>query len=262
MKKKIKWTLNILSLVAVVLVGGALWVYFGLLDSNAHNYATIGDIPAPTGYERIEGNDPAYTDYLRSLPLKEKGTPVNYYNGEKANYQELSYAVVNMPLISNDEQCADVCMRLRSEYLFKTGQYSKIHFTDVNGKTMRYQGGSSRKSLERYLRNVYARSSTYSMDRELEVRPFGDVQPGDVFVYPAHGNKEVGHAIMVADVARNPRNGKCAILLVEGNMPARDIHVLNNMINPITAPWVIIDKKDKDVMLALFHYKAGQLRHF
>jgi len=262
MKKAVKRTLNILSVLATILVAGGLWFYFSFLESNSKSYATIGDIPTPWGYERIDGHDPAYTQFLRSLPLKEKGTPVYNYTGEESDHQILSFAVVDMPLLSNAEQCADVCMRLRSEYLFSTGQYDKIHFQNVNGKTMQYRGGSSHKSLERYLRNVYAQSSTFSLDRELESRPFGEVQPGDVFVYPANEHKKVGHAIMVADVARNPLNGKRAMLLVEGNLPARDIHVLNSYINPFRSPWVIIDEDDKDVMLAVFHYKEGQLRHF
>lgn len=88
-----------------------------------------------SGYECITGSDPAFANYLRSLPLKPKGSPVMYYTGGKARLQSLAYAVADMPLLSNDEQCADCCMRLRGEYLYQTGQYGRIRFTDVNGNS-------------------------------------------------------------------------------------------------------------------------------
>ena len=69
-----------------------------------------------------------------------------------ASIQSLNYAVVDIPLISNAEQCADVCIRLRAEYLYKTGQYNSIRFKDVNGNTMKYSGGTSRKAFNNYLR--------------------------------------------------------------------------------------------------------------
>ena len=63
--------------------------------------------------------------------------------------------MVDLPLLSNAEQCADVCMRLRAEYLYNTGQYGSIRFQDVNGHTLRYQGrpldrtkGSHRRTVE------------------------------------------------------------------------------------------------------------------
>ena len=56
--------------------------------------------------------------------------------------------VIDLPILSNAEQCADMTMRIRSEYLFSQGRYSEIRFTDVNGKRLQYQGGGSRKALE------------------------------------------------------------------------------------------------------------------
>ena len=37
-----------------------LWLLYGSKTSNPHNYATVGDIPVPWGYERIAGDDAAY----------------------------------------------------------------------------------------------------------------------------------------------------------------------------------------------------------
>lgn len=255
-----------LYVLLLAVMGGCagLWLLYGSKTSNPHNYATVGDIPVPWGYERIAGDDAAYSSYLRSLPLKGKGSKVQLFTGGESRFQSLSYAVVSLPLLSNEEQCADVCMRLRAEYLFNTGQYGKISFKNVNGKTMSYDGGSSRKAFECYMRRVYGVASTYSLSRELEQRQLKDIQPGDVFVYAAAdrpGNHKYGHAVMVVDVAQN-NHGKKAFLLAEGNTPARDIHVMRNFENPFRSPWFMLDEDADNLLLAVFHYKANELKHF
>jgi hypothetical protein len=79
MKKILKWTI-VGTFLAVITVGGfCLWILFGSKTSNPNNYKTIGEIPEPWGYERINGDDVAYTNYLRSLPLKERGAKVQLY---------------------------------------------------------------------------------------------------------------------------------------------------------------------------------------
>lgn len=261
MKKILKRTI-VGALLAVIAVGGfGLWILFGSKTSNPHNYKTIGEIPEPWGYERISGDDDGYAKFLRSLPLKVRGSKVQLYTGGDSRLQPLCYAVVDLPLLSNAEQCADVCMRLRAEYLYNTGQYRRIRFQNVNGKTMHYGGGASRKAFERYLRNVYGVASTFSLSRELEQRRLKDMQPGDVFVYPARNGKRYGHAVMVVDVAVS-KSGKKAFLLAEGNTPARDIHVMRNFMNPLRSPWFMLDEDADNLILSVFHYKATELRHF
>ena len=262
--KIVKWVVLFVLLLFVAGTCAGIWILYGSKTSNPHNYATVGDIPTPWGYERIDGDDAAYSQYLRSLPLKKRGTTVQLFTGGEARFQSLSYAVVDLPLLSNAEQCADVCMRLRAEYLFNTGQYNKIRFKNVNGKTMHYGGGSSRKAFERYLRNVYGVAGTFSLSRELERRQLKDLKPGDVFVYAAAdrpGNHKYGHAVMVVDVAQD-KHGRKAFLLAEGNTPARDIHVMRNLKNPFRSPWFMLDEDADDLLLAVFHYKASELRHF
>lgn len=140
------------------------------------------------------------------------------YTGDTANYQFLGYAVVDMPLLSNSEQCADACMRLRTEYLFHNGRYGEIRFNDVKGKAFKYTGGSSRKEFEKYLKRVYGVANIFSLNRELQP-PAGEVQPGDLFVYAAadRPGNQYGHAVMVVDVAWHPCSGRKVLLLAEGN---------------------------------------------
>ena len=262
--KIVKRVFIVLFSLALLLGCYGAWILFGSAVSNPFNYKTIADIPTPWGYERILGDDAAYSDYLRSLPLKGRGADVMLYTGGKSRFQSLNYAVVDMPILSNAEQCADVCMRLRAEYLFNSGQYGMIHFKDVNGNTMRYGGDSSRKAFNSYLRKVYGVASTYSLSREMKQRALEDMQPGDVFVYAAidrPGGMKYGHAVMVVDVAIN-KNGKKAFLLAEGNTPAREIHVLRNFENPIQSPWFMLDSDADLLLLSPFIYKSSELRHF
>ena len=79
--------------------------------------------------------------------------------------------------MSNAEQCADACMRLKAEYLYQTGQYNKIKFQDVNGKSLRYSGGASREAFYRYLRRLYGVASTFSLCREMQPRALADIHP-------------------------------------------------------------------------------------
>ncbi len=265
MKKIIKWVLLLLVIVVVSVAGYAAWILLGSKTSNPQSYHTVGEIPTPLGYERIIGDDAAYSQFLRTLPLKRRGEKVMLYTGGTARFQSLCYAVVDLPLLSNAEQCADVCMRLRAEYLFQIGQYGKIRFKDVNGRTLRYGGGPSRKAFNRYLRNLYGVASTFSLSREMRQRKLKDMQPGDVFVYAAAdrpGNHKYGHAVMVVDVAVNSLTGSKAFLLAEGNTPARNIHVMRNFKNPFSSPWFMIDDDADDMILSVFYYKASELKRF
>ena len=94
-----------LILVTVFALGYGAWILLGSKTSNPNNYKTIGDIPTPWGYERYDGTDSQYCSYLRSLPLKSRGSEVMLYTGGRARFQSLNYAVVDIPLLSNAEQC-------------------------------------------------------------------------------------------------------------------------------------------------------------
>lgn len=254
MKKKI-----FLVIVVVVIVFGG-WLLYSSKTSNPWNAETIGDIPAPMGYTRVEAENSSYAQYLRSLPLKRRGTKVMLYTGGEANYQFLSTGVIDQDLLSNSEQCADATMRLRAEYLWSRGRYGDISFRNVNGKMMHYTGGGSRKAFERYMRDVYGLCSTFSLFTETTPRDIKDVQPGDVLVYPARAGHKYGHALIVVDVAKS-KSGKVAIMCAEGNTPARDKHIVRNL-NPLKNPWFFLDEDDETIWISCFHFNKNELRHY
>ena len=75
--KILKWTFIGMMLLGACAGGFAFWVLYGSKTSNPYNYATVGSIAAPWGYERISGDDAAYTNYLRSIPLMGRGSKCN-----------------------------------------------------------------------------------------------------------------------------------------------------------------------------------------
>lgn len=246
-------TIGNLLLLSMIIAGG-LWWYSQ--TSNPWNATSVGDISAPVGYSWVEGS---YAAFLRSLPLKPRGSKVQLYTGDHARYQWLSAAVIDLPLLSNAEQCADMTMRIRAEYLFREGRYSEISFRDVNGHWLQYRGGNSRKALESFLKKAYTVCSTFSVSRETEPRPISEVQPGDVLVYPARKWEGLGHALLVVDVAR--KGNKVAIMCAEGNTPAREAHIVRNL-NPISNPWFFFDGDETAYLVSVFYFKKNELRHY
>lgn len=255
--------IGILLIVISVLSYGA-WILLGSKTSNPDNYKTIGDIPTPWGYMRIKSDDAAYSEFLRSLPLKGRGADVMLYTGGRSRFQSLNYAVVDIPLLSNAEQCADVCMRIRAEYLFKKGLYDSIHFNAVSGQILRYDGGHDRKAFEQYLCNVYDVANTFSLSRELKQRALKDIQPGDIFIYSAEDRDGAayGHAVTVMDVAQNRKSCQKAFLLAQGFLPARSIHVMRNLENLSLSPWFILEDDAETLTLSGFSFEANELCYF
>ena len=141
--KKVLKVIGILFLLGIAVVG-IIWWYSR--TSNPWNAKCVGDISAPVGYTRVNGS---YAEFMRSLPLKKRGSKVQLHTGGDARFQWLSTGVIDLPMLSNSEQCADMTMRLKAEYLFSQGRYSEIKFRDVNGNTLRYHGGGSHKALEK-----------------------------------------------------------------------------------------------------------------
>lgn len=247
----------LIALAVIVTLG--LCLGLSMFISNPRNAKNVGSIPCPVGYERIAQND-SYASFIRGLPLKKRGSMVHLYTGEMARLQWLSAGVIDMPILSNDEQCADVTMRIRAEYLWKNGRYNEICFTSVGGKKQPYSGGSSRKAFEKYMRTVYGTCNTASVFRETKERALKDIQPGDVLVYPSRHKGYYGHAVLVADVARS-KSGKIAVLCIEGNTPAREAHVIRNL-NTFRNPWFVLNEKAGSYYISVFRFNKNELRYY
>lgn len=204
-------------------------------------------IPPPTGYERLASPESSFASWLRGLSVREPGTPVRLFDGRQKANQGAAFAVVDIDVGARDlQQCADAVIRLRAEYLLAAGCSDRIAFDFTSGDRARWSDwrrgrrpvvsgnhvswarqsdpDPSYASFRRYLNLVFTYAGSHSLAREL--RTVADpalVLPGDVFIQGGFP----GHAVLVADVAADPR-GNRVFLLLQSYMPAQDVHVLAN----------------------------------
>jgi hypothetical protein len=218
-------------------------------------------IPLPRGFARVWVREGSFGDWLRHLPLKKEGTPVYLYDGRKKRNQNAHIAVIDVDVGAGDlQQCADVIIRLRGEYLYAAQRFSAIHFRFTNGENASFTTWASGyrpeikgnkvtwvkkrapdqsyKTFREYLRTVFIYAGTSSLSRELAKRGnMYDTQIGDVFIEPGFP----GHAVLVVDMAEDTATRKRAFLLAQSYMPAQDIHILRNPTNAVLSPWYDLD---------------------
>jgi len=199
---------------------------------------SIGNIPAPEGYERINVEGGSFANWLRQINLK-KDSRVFLYNGKLKRNQSAQFAVLDIPIGEKDlQQCADAIMRLKAEYLYAQNKCNEISFSDNAGKHYTCRANVKRGEFESYLQLVFSYCGTYSLQKQLKaVRNFKAIQSGDVLISGGFP----GHAVIVADVAVN-KNGKKAYLLAQSYMPAQDIHLLKNPMHPDVSPWYFAEE--------------------
>lgn len=272
--RKIKGILKkaLLICLGAMMLGGfciAVYVYgpwwFTEIQEYDYTHGSIAQIELPKEYERMPDDGDGFADYLRSLPLAEKSIPVRTMKGEIVDsLLPYTYCIMKLPLLHDFEQCADVCIRLRADYLFRTRQFWRIHFEDTQYHTMRYYWGGFKKKYLYYLYHVFKFANTESLIHEMPQRPIKEMQPGDIFVYCAKDreDKEYGHAIMVADVAIHPSTGKKIFLLLQGSTPACNMHILKNLANPSFSPWFELEENDSILDFGVATYKRNELRYF
>ena len=245
-----------------------------ILEWRSELPSTIGSIPSPAGFIRYEGKDTRYASFVRNLPLLPADSILRYYDGSPNDSLAcFYYRRIALPLLKQTEQCADVCMRLRAEYLFATRQFFNIRFSDTRHHVLRYYYGNIHPALHRYLKGVFNVANTESMKASMPVRKLSDIQPGDVFIYDAKSrpSSQYGHAMMVADVAVHPATGRKAILLLEGSTPATNIHLVKNLAAPSHSPWFFLedstgtaesDGASKMLNFGVATYRTDELYYF
>lgn len=215
-------------------------------------------IATPPGYERIEVDPASFGAWIRALPLRPPGTRVFWYNGVPKPNQEVVVAVYDIDVGERDlQQCADIAIRFRAEYLYDRGLYDSISFNFTNGDTVSFrrwiegwrpqvdgnvvtwhreaEPDSSQQALAQYLHEVYMYAGSYSLSQQLPRREDAcHVRIGDIFVEGGFP----GHVVIVVDVAVDTVDSDRRIfLLAQGFTPAQDIHVLRNPGNDEIGPW-------------------------
>lgn len=240
----------------VLTVVALVWLYapWGVKPTYPCPNGHLGDVPPPKGFVRIEGSDNGFAAYLRKLPLSHADSVVRVYDGTRNDsLQPYSYRVIDLPLLGVTEQCADMCMRLRADYLFGVRQFFRIKFEDTQHHRLHYKYGYNRPALNQYLKDVYKVANTESMKASMPLRKLSDMQPGDVFVYDAksRSSSRYGHAMLVADVAVNKVTGQKAFLLIQGSTPASSLHVVRNVVQADVSPWFLLGEKVADEKISV-----------
>jgi Domain of unknown function (4846) len=224
---------------------------FSKLETNlptASESNTIGTrFAVPIGYVRVKEEENSFGAFLRNLPLKPVGSLVKYYNGSTKPNNNVYDAVVNLPIGNKDlHQCADAVMRLRADYLYAQKAYDKIHFNFTNGFKVEYnkwrlgnriavkgnktswvktaKPSDSYESYWKYMELIFNYAGTSSLSKELQSIPVSDVKIGDIFIKGGFP----GHAVIVVDMAVNPKNNQKIMLLAQSYMPAQEIQILLN----------------------------------
>ena len=227
--------------------------------------ATIIDrFAAPSGFVRTAIDSHSFAYWLRHLPLKPANTPVKLYTGQLKSNQKVHAAVADIETGNKDlQQCADACMRLRAEYLYSQKKYDDIHFNLTNGFRVNFakwaQGyrvkvtgnttvwekkkapSTSYSVFRDYLQFVFTYAGTLSLSKELPEVPLKNLQIGDIFIKGG----SPGHAVMVLDMAKNPKTGAVCFLIGQSYMPAQDFHVLKNLSNTDMSPWYELNNTDE-----------------
>ena len=235
----------------------------------------------PASFKRIDYPANSFQNYLRSFPLKKYGTPVKLFDGSLKNRQDVHCSVLDIDTGKKDlQQCADAVMCLRAEYLYKTGQYEKIHFNFSNGFRADYskwklgyrigirsnrvswiksvEAGNSRKTFREYLDIVFMYAGSASLERELIKVPISKVSPGDVLIQGG----SPGHALIVMDVAEDITTGRRIFILAQSYMPAQDIHIVINPENDDISPWYEADPSAKQIITPEWNFTIDDLMRF
>lgn len=215
--------------------------------------------PPPEGAERALTD--GFGSWLRTLPLRPADEPVRTYDGRVVPHHA---RVVDLPLVPGDlQQCADSLIRLRAEWLRKTGQAISFHATSgdalpwsrwqagerpyVSGNKVRWRAGTE-GGWEEYLAAVFTWAGTASLQR-LDTVPVVDPRGGDLFV--AGGSP--GHAVQILDLAT--RGGHTYALIGEGFMPAQSFHI---ELGPEEGWWPV----DEGLSLPYWSFEASALRRW
>lgn len=242
--------------------------------------AIISRIAAPANHSRVAAAD-SFAIWLRNLPLKAGNPAVMLYDGRLKGNQNAHHAVVDVDVgHHNLQQCADAIIRLRAEYLYGRQQLSDIAFTYTSGDSIPYlrwvdgerplvEGNRVRwarktasqenyQLFRRYLNNVFAYAGTISLKNESRRLKAGETaQPGDFFIQAG----SPGHAVLIVDMAVHEKDGDALFLLAQSYMPAQDIHILKNPLDPQLSPWYRVDS-GKDLITPEWRFSGKDLRRF
>ena len=212
---------------------------FTMPEPGGNQWRKISDAPTPAGFTRVETLSGSFAEYLRDFPLRPDQDTVFLYDGRPKWNQRVHCAILDIEIGKRDlQQCADVVMHMRAEYLWKRKEYDAISFDFVSGKKADYReyaaGDYSMRKFLKYLTYVYSYANTSSLRKQMRPVDSSEMQIGDVFV---QAGRPYGHAMIVVDMARNATTGENIFMLAQGFIPAQDGELVINPNDDALSPW-------------------------
>ncbi len=260
-------------LILLILLITAIWAarryYIAPPINKSVEAKYIGEISTPKGSIRTEELPNSFGDWLRKLPLKPDSSRIRLYNGKRKFYQLARYRVIDLDIgDKNLQQCADVAMRLRADYLLNQKRIDDIafNFTSgdrakysewikgkrpiINGNDVSWQNNgtvdSSYNNYLDYLNTVFMFAGSFSLSHELKrVGNIRQIKTGDCFIKGGFP----GHVIIVADVAIDNSSGDKYVIFAQGFTPAQDIHIIRNPNDKNLDPWYRVNEGDQLITL-------------
>jgi hypothetical protein len=105
-----------------------------------------------------------------------EGWPVLLYTGKPKSSQWGYLVVVDLDVGTSDlQQCADLIMRVRAEYLWSLGRASQVNQLSANPK---HWDGGDWKAYRRYRNGVMAKTGTLTMAARMKRCRLGIVASG------------------------------------------------------------------------------------
>lgn len=249
---------------------GQTGVDYPWLESYSSEETIHSRIPTPKGYTRLATTPGSFARWLQYLPLKPEDTPTKLWDGELKWNQTQQAAVVDLDFIGkNLQQCIDVIIRLRAEYLWSKRQTESLAFSytccrepvswskwragwrtkivkkgglDAYEWVKSAKADDSQANFHRYLYSIMNYAGTYSLARDMTPVDSKKVRIGDAFVQGgAPGN---GHGVLIVDMAVSAE-GKTIMLLGQSYNPAQNFEILKNPSKPSLSPWFEVDFDSK-----------------
>jgi hypothetical protein len=217
----------------------------------------ISGIVAPAGYKRIPLPVHSFGTWLRHQPLRHDKI-LRLYNGQPLPRQTHHYAVLDINIgRQNLLQCADAIIYFRASFLYQSKGHGAIVFTDDKGKRHQLPAVANARTFQRYLHTVFAYCNTASLAKQMKPIAMHELMPGDVWLrggFPGHG-------AIVADMCENAR-GEKLYLLVQGFMPAQNIHVLRNFYEPSISPWYRLHRSYHTIYTPTYWFNSTEAKRF
>lgn len=219
-----------------------------------------------TDFSRQETEPGTFSNYLQNLPLLEIGAQVIAHD-ETVREADDYEAVLDMPVLNQNEQGAGAIVHLRAQYFYEKQEYDKIAFrlnddfsftfdkwrqgnklTFVDNRAAWTTGGTEGEDEENfhdYLKTYFAYSGSKSLRTDLsEVDASDPIRIGDVF----YTEGDAPRIIIVVDCATDA-SGNRHVMLMEGGKPAQPLRLLKNELDSKLSPWFVVDMANVTVTI-------------